>query len=600
MRHFAVPRRRVRLGAALDNDLVLPFAGVSRHHATLEPRPEGLLLRDLDSKNGLYWRGERRHEVHLSIGAEVQLGRASLCLERVSSSEAEAALLLDTTSHEPSTAPRSKGATAEVASAPQGGSPEAVVGFVRWLDSARGGGQEVTRRALLDRARNVLGASALATVERSGRGSIAIQDMVGRTPETAVLDALADDQPASALAAGVGNEDRGRELVAFLPPDETSAAPWKRDFLQYVTEVLSRLEAPSGEPAHAIAPYDPDLVLPPEMVFGPSPASQELLNQLRSVVRSSADVLLQGENGTGKELLALAIHKSSSRSAKGPYVPLNCATLPADLLEAELFGILPRVATGVDSRTGVFVRAAGGTLHLDEIGDMAERLQPKLLRVLQEREVLPVGGSRPEKVDVRVVSSTNRDLGRLVEEGRFRADLYYRLCPLELRLPSLRDRLEDLPDLLAAFLSRSARKEGKEIRGISHKALALLTQHRWPGNVRELKQEVDRAVLLCPSGGILESRHFDRVLAAGGKEKGSHRGEETAPSLTPEPAPERSSRRPPASPEAPVLADRVAELERKAILDALDEAQGNKSRAARRLGISRSTLYTKLKSYGLD
>jgi len=599
VRHFALPRGPVRLGSAEDNDLVLPFPGVSRHHALLEPLPEGLLLRDLDSKNGLYHQGRRMREVRLFVGSEVRLGEASLRLESVSTSEAQAALVLDGPSSDLGLGPNAQSGTGEMSERLVAGSPEAVIGFVRWLEAARNRRSTPPRRELLERARRVLGSASLLVIE-AGRtpGSAAILEMVGRTPDPSVLDTWAENGNAPALAVSVETGDAANELVLLSTAEESTPAPWKRDFLEFVVEALS------GDSAAAFSRDPPaqensDLDLPPEMILGPSRASRALLADLALVAGSEQDALLQGETGTGKELLARAIHASGSRAA-GPFVALNCAALPAELLEADLFGILPRVATGVDARPGVFSHADGGTLLLDEIAEMPLPLQAKLLRVLQEREVTPVGGSRPQRVSLRVLSSTNCDLGHLAEEGSFRTDLYYRLRPLEVRLPPLRDRLDDLPDLLTAFVAGASANGGKKIRGISQKALALLMAHHWPGNFRELKQEVERAVLLCSGGGILESRHFDRVLAAVSRKKNGRRDETTDPEPTLEPTPQGKAPTRPTTTAPPALADRVADLEQLAILNALEEAQGNKSRAARLLGISRSTLYAKLKSFRID
>jgi transcriptional regulator with PAS, ATPase and Fis domain len=293
------------------------------------------------------------------------------------------------------------------------------------------------------------------------------------------------------------------------------------------------------------------------------------------LARSDLSVLLTGETGTGKEMFARLIHDSSSRAA-GPFIAINCAAIPAELLEYELFGIGGRVATGVDAREGFFVQAHGGTLFLDEIGDLPERLQPKLLRALQEREVLAVGGSAPRKVDVRAVAASNRDLERLVKEGLFRADLFYRLRGIELRLPPLRERREDLPALLLAFAARAAAKYGKRVRGVSRRALSTLLSHDWPGNVRELESLIERAVLLCPDGGTLQREHLGIVET-------DHA--EPIQTALPVALP---------GPEEETLQAQVDAVEREAILRALAAAKGNKSKAARLLGITRNGLALKM------
>ncbi len=302
------------------------------------------------------------------------------------------------------------------------------------------------------------------------------------------------------------------------------------------------------------------------------------------------DVLLLGETGTGKELIARLVH-ASGHSAKGPFIAINCAAIPSELLEADLFGVEARVATGVDPRPGLFAKAEGGTLFLDEIGDMAERLQAKLLRVLQEREVLPVGAHHPKKIHVRVISASNKDLAARVEAGTFRDDLYYRLRGLQFHLPPLRERKEDLPSLVLAFAQEGAKRYDKEIRGISRKALELLTAYAWPGNIRELKNEVDRAVLLATDGGHLESDHFGPVKYAVEHSRANTPQNDAAMTTGSAHAVEASA--------SGALHGRVDAVEREAILEALRATHGNKSKAAQLLGITRNGLALKVKRLGI-
>jgi DNA-binding NtrC family response regulator len=227
-------------------------------------------------------------------------------------------------------------------------------------------------------------------------------------------------------------------------------------------------------------------------VLGEDAGLKETLLAVQRAATSDATVLLLGESGTGKELLARALHQLSAR-AKGPFVAINCAAIPADLLEAEMFGIGKGIATGVVERRGKFQMAEGGTLLLDEIGDMPHELQAKLLRALQEKEVQPVGGA-PVPVDIRVIAATNSDLHRRMEEGRFRRDLYFRVAGFALRVPPLRERREDIPALVESFMRAFARETGKGLRGITVKALRALIEYDWPGNVRELQLEVRRLV----------------------------------------------------------------------------------------------------------
>jgi DNA-binding NtrC family response regulator len=232
-------------------------------------------------------------------------------------------------------------------------------------------------------------------------------------------------------------------------------------------------------------------------LIGRAKAMQEVFDKIRAVAGTDATILLLGESGTGKELVARAIHHNSARHDR-PFVPVNCAAIPHELLESELFGHEKGAFTGaIRKRRGLFAEAEGGTLFLDEVGDIPPALQGKILRALQDRTVRPVGGSEEIRLDVRVVSATHRDLVTLVGEGRFREDLYYRLAVIPIRLPSLRERPEDILLLAEHFLRRSATAGGKSLEGFDEAATAWLLQHRWPGNVRELENVVERATTLA-------------------------------------------------------------------------------------------------------
>jgi transcriptional regulator with PAS, ATPase and Fis domain len=308
--------------------------------------------------------------------------------------------------------------------------------------------------------------------------------------------------------------------------------------------------------------------------IGSSPAAVEVKRQARRVATTDSTVLLLGETGTGKELLAHAIHAASSRAAR-PFVGVNIAAVPESLLEAEFFGVAPGAYTGADKRgrEGKFRMADGGTLFLDEIGDMPAALQAKLLRVLQEQEVEPLGSDRVHRVDVRVIAATSRDLGAMVAEGSFRADLYYRLNVLPITLPPLRERIGDLDSLIDALAADIARRSGMPHKDVSRPAREALARHAWPGNFRELRNVLEQATLMTDDG-VLEPHHFASLVA-----------------LAAAPAPKG----PVAAPAKP-LPQAIAELEMRAIREALVTTGGNKVAAARLLGISRATLYEKLAS----
>jgi transcriptional regulator with PAS, ATPase and Fis domain len=285
-------------------------------------------------------------------------------------------------------------------------------------------------------------------------------------------------------------------------------------------------------------------------------------------------VLVTGESGTGKELVAHAIHHASPRAA-GPFVALNCAALPDTLLETELFGHERGAFTGADrQKPGRFELAAGGTLFLDEVAELSPAVQAKLLRVLQEREFQRVGGTATLKADVRLVAATNRDLARLVEDGKFREDLYYRLNVFTVELPALRDRGDDVLLLAAHFAKELAARMGKTEAGLSRDAREALLAHRWPGNIRELGNAIERA-LIVSEGGLITAAQLG---------------------LVPRRAPDDARDAPGASaPRDDAAVTSLADVERRLVTDALARAGGNRSEAARLLGLTRSQLYTRLK-----
>jgi len=305
-----------------------------------------------------------------------------------------------------------------------------------------------------------------------------------------------------------------------------------------------------------------------EDIVGRSPAMQRLFEMLPWVAGSSSTVLIEGASGTGKELFARAIHNLSPRSKKR-FVAVNCAALPDTLLESELFGYKAGAFTDARrDKPGRFALADGGTILLDEIGDVSPAMQARLLRVLQERVIEPLGAVEPVKIDVRVIAATNKDLADLVREGKFREDLYYRIRVIHLRLPPLRERREDIPLLVERIVARLNRLQGRNIEGVSDAALARLMEHDYPGNVRELENILEQAFVLC-RGDWIELHHLPPELRPAGEPGG---GEGL----------------------------NLKAAERRLILAALDRHKGNRSQAARELGIDPSTLYRKLKALGSE
>ncbi len=306
-----------------------------------------------------------------------------------------------------------------------------------------------------------------------------------------------------------------------------------------------------------------------ENFIGDSPAMHQVLETIRQVAASRATVLITGESGTGKELAAHAIHRLSPRH-RGPFVAVHCAALSPQLLESELFGHEKGAFTGAtERRVGRFEQAAGGTLFLDEIGEIDSSIQVKILRVLGERVFERVGGNKPMTTDVRLLAATNRDLAAMVAEGQFREDLFFRLNVVELRLPPLRDRREDIPSLARHFLREAAQENDKEFRELTSEAMKALLAAPWPGNIRELRAAIEHGVVMA-SGPKITLRDLPAAVRAAGSD-------------------DSASRRP--------LPLDLGQTELSLIRRALDESRGNRTLAAAKLGISRRTLHRKLREH---
>ena len=303
-------------------------------------------------------------------------------------------------------------------------------------------------------------------------------------------------------------------------------------------------------------------------IISKSPRMQKIFALLPEIARSESTVLIEGESGTGKELVARALH-NLSRRARGPFVAVNCGALPDTLLESELFGHTAGTFTDArKDRLGRFALAEGGTLFLDEIGDISPALQVRLLRVLEERAYMPLGASKSLKANVRIVTASHKDLGKLVENGVFRTDLYYRINVVKLTLPRLAERKEDIPLLAQHFIERFNKLKEKKIQGLGPATLAIFMHHDWPGNVRELENAIEHAFILCPLG-LIQPHHLPEHL------------------------------RPEHQLGPPLSGLTLKELEKRALWEALERHQWRRLATARELGIDKNTLRRKIKRFGI-
>lgn len=412
----------------------------------------------------------------------------------------------------------------------------------------------------------------------NGRAALALVEDDGATIDLIVTDVQMPEMKGDELLrrVRVRRAETPVVVVTAFGSVEQAVEMVKNGAFQYLTKPFQTkdLLAAARAALDATAPQRAQARLRREQpaatprIIGASRAMQSLFDLIARAGRSASSILITGESGTGKELVARAVHEASER--RGEFVAVNCAAIPAELVESELFGHTGQAFTGARAaRSGLFESADGGTLFLDEIAELPLAVQPKLLRVLQEGTVRRVGADREKTVSVRVVAATNRDLENEVREGRFREDLYWRLNVIHLHVPPLRERAFDIPLLVEHFLAKAAR--GATPLEISPETLALLTAYPWQGNVRELENTIERAVALARGAVLTREDLPERVRGASGstallaRAKSKH--------LT------------------------LAELERDYILEILRAADGNKSRAAEILGLDRKTLYRKLDEY---
>jgi len=311
-------------------------------------------------------------------------------------------------------------------------------------------------------------------------------------------------------------------------------------------------------------------------IIAKSKCMQNIFRLIDQIADSMATVLVQGESGTGKEMLARAIHYRSARKDK-PFLAVDCSAIPESLLESELFGHTKGSFTGAfTARRGLFEEASEGTIFLDEVGDISIATQCRLLRVIQEREVRPVGSNQTSKIDVRIITATNKDLRELIKKQVFREDLYFRIAIIPIHLPPLRERKEDIPLLCAHFIEKYSRINKKKAKGISREALLALTQYEWPGNVRELENTIERALLICGEGQIeLQHLFMNQIMTGDSSDKEAQAQEQNT------------------------LNRAIEKSEKDFILQVLNTVNFNRTHAAKILGISRRTLYDKIEKYNL-
>ncbi len=420
------------------------------------------------------------------------------------------------------------------------------------------------------------GEAALAMFEK-GKFEAVITDM--RMPKMSGLEVLRGIKRISADTAVIMITAYGTVNTAVEAMKEGAAEfimkPFSLTDLELVVKSVLSANGDSQKNDYDEAAADTDRG---RKIISDHPKVKDLLELMRNVAKSKSSVLIQGESGTGKELFARYIHSHSHRS-KMPFVAVNCAAIPHNLLESEMFGYERGAFTGAAQRkAGKFEQADGGTLLLDEISEMDIQLQAKLLRVIQESEVDRLGGKEPVPIDVRIIATTNTDLHQAIEDKRFRSDLYYRLNVIPVKIPPLRDRNSDVALLSDYFIKKYSKMNGKKPPDLSPEALSRLEKYAWPGNIRELENLMERAVLIV-QGPTIEAAHIDLEACGGAK--------------IPEVPVDKSE----AGGDTPMT---LREMEKSLIYKTLDNAQGNKTKASRILGISVRTMRNKLHEYGLE
>ena len=542
------------VGSAAESDVRIGHPTVSRRHARITVSDTEVEIEDLGSSNGTLLAGRRlRQPSRVDLPAEILFGSIPATLEQVADRDLEPGIALGAGPSDPSPPVEEPALTTVSAGSMRSFALDKLPGLLARLEAG------ADRMEMAQAVGEAL-ASSLPCL------SLQVLRISGERREDGLL--FTTERRSRRHTAGTGAVSETRvasgDIEVTLSFRHASQASGYRSLVDSAARLIGLADRSRRRRVPEPLPV-PDSPKPPTL----DPAVRALYLNATRVAQGDIGVLISGESGTGKEILARYIHGASPRREQA-FVALNCAALPSDLLESELFGIEQGVATGVDSRPGRFEQADGGTLFLDEIGDMAPPTQAKILRVLQEGEVYRLGGRDPRPARARVLAATNRDLPRLLAEGTFRSDLYHRIADWKVELPPLRRRPADIPNLAAWFLERAAARRGLAVAGISKAAVDALVDYRWPGNIRQLEREVARAVLFIEEGELLRADHLAPEIRTGGGE-----------------------------PAEGTLKEILRSAERRALLEALEASMGNMTAAARRLGIGRSTLYRRLKELDL-
>jgi DNA-binding NtrC family response regulator/pSer/pThr/pTyr-binding forkhead associated (FHA) protein len=586
---------RHAVGNSRKSDIRVQAVGVSRQHAVLEVNRAGVVVEDLGSTNGTWIDGVRVERSEVPVGAELRLGDVRLRVEAVASEEDRLAIVLERmpAAFERSTALSVFDDSTLIVGADGSGQASlwliCVEEFVERLQAGRG--DDLTPAlAYLGSALMAAGCCVAQWTEHGEPLALGSWGELHECPSHAEARRVTggddghgagffDTDPPLSIAVSTR---AGRAVLGLMVWGEYPGRLSSRRLLQVLLRIIehSRRAAVDIGPREPVrSAQHPDLVFPPGYRPGTAPVMAALYQQMRALLRGDLPVLISGETGVGKEMVARILHESSDR-AEQPFVAINCAAIPSELLEAEMFGIERGVATGVEARPGKFQLAQGGTLFLDEIGEMAPALQAKLLRALQQKEIHPVGG-RPRASDVRVLAATNVDLARRIGEGALRSDLYYRLAGCLLEVPPLRSCADDIPALVEHFLRRFATEVGVGVRGLTMRALRMLSSYDWPGNIRELEHVIRRMVYMCSDGEVLDIRHLPRWL---------------------------HQERPAVDPVARLIAELpslelkpvIEAIERGLIVEAIRRASGKKVEMCKLLDLSRNGLDKKLERYAIE